>query len=352
MAERIDIDGAVGEGGGQILRTSLALSLVTGRPFRIERIRAGRQKPGLLRQHLTAVQAATAIGGATVAGAELGSRTLDFTPSRVRGGEHRFAVGTAGSATLVLQAVLPALLVAGEATRVEIAGGTHNPYAPPFDFLAKSFVPLLRRMGASIELTLEAHGFYPAGGGRFTVAIEPSRALSPLTLLDRGEVTLLVRGVVASLPDKIAKREISVAGKRLGVDRTRWRVESIESSPGPGNVLMIEAASAEVTEVVTSFGMKGVTAERVASDACDEVEAYLAAGVPVGTYLADQLLLPLALAGGAFRTLAPSAHTTTNVDVIRRFLHVPIGIEHEGGPAYRITVGDAAQDRRSERSPS
>jgi RNA 3'-terminal phosphate cyclase (ATP) len=163
MTDWITIDGSEGEGGGQILRTALALALVTGRPFRIERIRAARKKPGLLRQHLTAVHAAVAVSSARVSGAELGSNTLSFEPSRVRGGDYRLAVGTAGSATLVLQAVLPALLITSESSRLTLEGGTHIPNAPPFDFLVKTFLPILRRMGACVDVRLEAHGFYPEG---------------------------------------------------------------------------------------------------------------------------------------------------------------------------------------------
>src|SRR5688572_7099138 len=162
----IRIDGSVGEGGGQILRTALSLSLATGTPFQIENIRAGRKNAGLLRQHLTAVLAAAEIGSAETAGASLGSTALTFTPKSVRGGEFRFAVGTAGSATLVFQTILPALLLAGTPSRVEIEGGTHNMAAPPFDFLKRTFLPVLRRMGANISLELKRYGFYPAGGGR------------------------------------------------------------------------------------------------------------------------------------------------------------------------------------------
>ena len=171
----LTIDGSEGEGGGQILRTSLALSLVTGRPFRMERIRAKGQKPGLLRQHLTAVEAAKTVGCGEVVGAEMNSQTLEFRPGSVTPGNYRFAVGTAGSATLVLQTVLPALLTASGRSTLTLEGGTHNPLAPPFDFLARSFMPLIHRMGPSVELELRNPGFYPAGGGRFHARIEPVR---------------------------------------------------------------------------------------------------------------------------------------------------------------------------------
>jgi RNA 3'-terminal phosphate cyclase (ATP) len=348
MADWITIDGSEGEGGGQILRTAIALSLVTGRPFRIERIRAGRKKPGLLRQHLTAVQAAIEMSGARASGAELGSHTMSFEPSHVRGGAYRLAVGTAGSATLVLQAVLPALLMARESSRLTLEGGTHNPCAPPFDFLAKTFLPILRRMGASVDVNLETYGFYPAGGGRFMVAIEPCPKLGRLSILERGETSVHARALVASLGENIAKRELSVVRARLGIERALCRIETVDASVGPGNVLMITIEDQFVSEVVTGFGVKGVSAEKVAEDACDEAQAYLTAAVPVGLHLADQLLIPMALAGGGtFRTLKPTAHTMTNADVIRRFLDVTVAVEHEGKNVYRVNVGSASKGRDS-----
>jgi RNA 3'-terminal phosphate cyclase (ATP) len=343
MTNDIIIDGAAGEGGGQLLRTSLALSVVSGRPFRIERIRAARPKPGLLRQHLTAVQAAAAVGGARVTGAELGSRELRFEPSTVRGGDYRFAVGTAGSATLVFQTIFPALLHAKAPSRLILEGGTHNPFAPTFEFLAKTFLPVLQRMGASVSARLDAYGFYPAGGGRFVAEIEPSGRLRPLTLLERGATRVSARALVASLPETIAKRELTVVRERLGLERLACRPIAVEGSRGPGNVVTITIESDEVTEIVTGFGVKGVAAEKVASDTCDEAVAYLSVNVPVGIHLADQLLLPMALGGGGtFRTLKPTLHTETNADVIRRFLRAAIDIEHEAAGAHRITVGATA----------
>jgi len=339
MTQPIHIDGSEGEGGGQILRTALALSLVTGRPFRIDGIRAGRKKPGLLRQHLTAVHAATTVSSARVDGDAIGSQSLSFEPGAVRGGDYRFSVGTAGSATLVAQTVLPGLLFAKERSRLTLEGGTHNPAAPPFDFLAKTFVPIVRRMGASIELRLEAHGFYPAGGGRFIVEIEPCDRLDRIALTTRGPVRVHARALVASLPTKIAQRELVLVRERLSLERADCWAVDIDDSIGPGNVVMIVVDSDEVTEIVTGFGLKNVTAEKVASDACDEAETYLSAGVPVGEHLADQLLIPMALAhGGEFRTLMPTAHLRTNAAVIQRFLDVSIGIDHESDHAYRISI--------------
>jgi RNA 3'-terminal phosphate cyclase (ATP) len=340
MSDMIAIDGAAGEGGGQILRTSLALSLVTSRPFRIERIRAGRNKPGLLRQHLTAVNAAVAMSGARVSGAELGSQSLSFAPGRPRGGEYRLAIGTAGSTTLVLQAVLPALLRADEPTRLILEGGTHNPSAPPFDFLARTFLPLLARMGAHVTATLDAPGFYPAGGGRIIVDVEPRGSLRPLRLLERGPVRVHARALLAALPEAIGKRELSVVRERLGLERSMTRIEHIDGSIGPGNAVVIVIESHSVIEVVTSFGEKGVSAEAVAAAACEEAWRYLRAEVPVGTHLADQLLLPLALAGcGTFRTLTPTEHTMTNAEVIQRFLDVPITFASLSDEVTEVSVG-------------
>src|SRR5688572_26992248 len=340
MSTWVTIDGSEGEGGGQLLRTALSLSLVTGLPFRIERIRAGRRKPGLLRQHLTAVDAAARVGRARVTGAELGSQSLSFEPSEIQPGEYEFAVGTAGSATLVFQTVLPALLRAPAPSRVTVEGGTHNPLAPPFDFLARTLLPILECMGASVDARLERCGFYPAGGGRMTFGIVPCPALRPLTLLHRGSTRVHARGLVASLPESIAKREMSIVRGRLGLERHLCRIETVDDCVGPGNVLLIIIEGESITEVVTGFGIKGVSAEKVASDACDEAERYLRSDVPVGGHLADQLLIPMALAGaGSFRTLTPTPHTLTNASVIQRFLEVPIAMDPETPGVCRITVG-------------
>lgn len=325
----ITIDGSRGEGGGQVLRTSLGLSLVTGTPFTIEKIRAGRKKPGLMRQHLTAVNAATEVGGAEVEGAALNSRSLVFRPKGIRAGSYRFAVGTAGSATLVLQTVLPALLVADGPSELVLEGGTHNPFAPPFDFLQKAFLPILSKMGAKVTAMLEAPGFYPAGGGRFTVKIEPTGKLKPFELMERGEI-VAKRAVarVAQIPENIAHREIKTVGSKLGWIKDDLSVEVVDNSRGPGNIVVIEIESVNVTEVFTGFGEKGVKAEHVARKAVDEARKYLAADVPVGPYLADQLLIPMAMAGGGrFRTMKLTRHTETNIEMVQRFLEVGIEVD-------------------------
>ncbi|MEZ4528753.1 MAG: RNA 3'-terminal phosphate cyclase, partial [Desulfobacterales bacterium] len=212
----ISIDGSFGEGGGQILRTSLALSLLTGKAFEIRNIRSGRKKPGLMHQHLTALKAAQKIGNADVRGGQLGSGTVIFVPGRVQPGYWHFSVGTAGSCTLVLQTVLPVLLTAGGESELLLEGGTHNPFAPPFDFLARTFLPLLNRMGPEVTATLFRPGFYPAGGGKFRVSVRPCQKLTHLHLTERGEIlSRSARAIVAKLPLHIARRELGVIEKKL-----------------------------------------------------------------------------------------------------------------------------------------
>jgi RNA 3'-terminal phosphate cyclase (ATP) len=337
----ISIDGSFGEGGGQILRTALGLSLLTGQPFRIEKIRAGRRNPGLLRQHLTAVKAAAKIGQAEVAGANLGSTQVTFTPGRIAPGHYQFAVGTAGSATLVLQSVLPALLISddqGQQTHLTLEGGTHNPFAPPFDFLAKAFLPLLDRMGARVEARLERYGFYPAGGGRFEIAVTPAKRLEPVELNERGKILdRRATALVAHLPRNIAERELGVVHRKLSWPREWLKAESTANSPGPGNIVTLEIESENVTEVFTGFGERGVAAEAVADQAVVAARRYLASDVAVGEYLADQLLLPMALArGGSFTTVPPSRHTTTNIEIIRKFLDVEIRAEQMTNRSWKI----------------
>lgn len=330
----IVIDGSAGEGGGQVLRTSLALSMVTGTAFRIERIRAGRKKPGLLNQHLTGLRAAAEISGATVRGAELGSRELEFTPGLIPGGEYTFSVGTAGSAGLVFQTVFPALLSAAAPSRVTFEGGTHNSAAPPFDFLDRAFLPLARRMGAGITARLERPGFYPAGGGRFTVEVAPSR-LSPLTLLERGDVRRLSATIYLSrLPSHVADRERRALEERL--ELAEVEVVTPAHAVGPGNAVVVEVESEHVTEVFTGFGERGLRAEQVAEGVAREVEAYLTSGLPVGEHLADQLILLLALAGGgSFRTGPLSGHARTQLETIARFLEVQVEARAETEDSWR-----------------
>ena len=337
----VNIDGAVGEGGGQILRTSLALSLVTGRPFRLVNIRAHRTKPGLLRQHLTAVRAAVGISDAACDGAEIGSGELVFRPGAVRAGDYHFAIGTAGSTTLVLQTILPALALAGGPSRVVLEGGTHNPLAPPFDFLVRTFLPVFNRFGPTVRSTLLRAGFYPAGGGRMEVNIAPTDRLRPVELLARGtDGGRRVIAHVAGVPPGAAERAFEQADKRLRWGRAVCEIIEHPAERGQGFVLIGEVASEVHTEAFTSFGERGLRAEAVADRMVEQVRSYLAAGLPVGEHMADQFLLPMALAaGGAFRTAGLSPHARTNIEVIEAFLSVRFQITAIESGGIEVSVG-------------
>lgn len=328
----IEIDGAEGEGGGQVVRTALALSLVTGQAFRVENIRAGRPKPGLMRQHLTAVEAACAIGGARCEELHVGATTLTFHPGRVTPGEYRFAVGTAGSTGLALQTVLPPLMLANMPSRLVIEGGTHNIHAPPFDFLARAFLPVIARMGPGITARLIRPGFYPAGGGRIEVEVEPVAKLTPVEVVERGAlVTVEARALVAALDGDIAERELAAVERVLGWPAEARQHVRLPDEHGPGNILLLEARFEHATEIVSGFGQLGVSATHVGEQAAERMRGFLAQGASVGPYLADQLLIPMALAGaGAFSTVRPTPHTRTCAEVIRRFLDVRIATESHG----------------------
>ncbi|NYT42275.1 RNA 3'-terminal phosphate cyclase [Sphingomonas sp. R-74633] len=317
----IIIDGSEGEGGGQIVRNACALSLATGKPFRITNVRGKREKPGLMRQHVTAIEAACAIGGAICEGVAVGSSEIAFTPGRVVAGEYHFAVGSAGSTGLVFQTVLMPLLLTGGRSRLVLEGGTHNMLAPPFDFIARAFVPVLRRMGARIELRLIRHGFYPRGGGRIEVEIEPG-TLTPIDCIDRGApLSVSATALVAGLAYEIGKREIETVRKLLpDWPEDAFAVRQLPEEQGPGNALLLEAEFEHATEIVTGFGKLGVSAESLAKTAAQRMAGFLESDAFAGPYLADQLLLPFALTGGgSFTTVKPSQHARTAADIIERF---------------------------------
>ncbi len=356
MSSPVDIDGSRGEGGGQILRTSLALSLITGRPMTMRNIRANRAKPGLRRQHAACVDAAVQLCGGTVHGGKVDSRYLELTPGLVRGGELAIDIGSAGSTTLVVQTILIPAIAGGHALRATIRGGTHNPMAPPFEFLDRVFLPQLRAMGADVTLALDKHGFAVGGGGgiatgswgeahpamdgplgHLTLAIGASK-LRPIELLEAGAVVRRHATVVLSrLPTHIGDRELAVVRGRLAEPLTT-EVKEVQGS-GPANLLMIEIEREHGHELITTFGEKGVRAELVATRACDDASAYIDANVPVGEHLADQLVLPLAVAGGGrFRCAPLSLHATTNIETIGLFLDIPIRVDPDGSSVI-VSVG-------------
>ncbi len=346
-SEPIRLDGSQGEGGGQILRTALALAAVTGRGVQLENIRARRKNPGLARQHLCAVQAVAQVCRAQVRGAELRSQWLEFIPDRPAAGEYRFDIGTAGSTTLVLQTVLPPLLMAQGASLVEISGGTHNPMAPPFEFLKETFAPALARTVGRLELELLRPGFYPAGGGRIRARIEPTAPGPGIQWTEpvRPRV-VLAQVLLARLPRHIAARELAVLRRELKLEEGQQEILARDDA-GPGNAVLVHVQAGPVREVFAGFGQRGKPAPRVAAEVVRQVQRFLQAGVPVGPHLADQLLLPLALLGrGAFLTVRPTPHTRTNADVIRRFLPVEFAFREHASRRWLVQVarrGESSQ---------
>jgi RNA 3'-terminal phosphate cyclase (ATP) len=336
------IDGSKGEGGGQILRTSLALSCITGKPLRIENIRAARRNPGLARQHLVCVQAACEISKGRCEGDALRSQVLDFQPEPVRSGDYHFDIGSAGSASLVAQTILPALFLAYKPSRVTVTGGTHNPWAPPFDFLKETFLPAISTAGFPGHCKLIKHGFYPAGGGKMTFRIEPGQQPPTPIELCAGddELQIHARIYTAKLPAHIAGRQEKLL-LDSGLDIAN--VEHIEAadSEGPGNCIMIRLLGADRTTVFTAFGQKGKSSKKVVAEAVTQAKRFLANAAAIDPHLADQLLIYMAVsAAGAFTTSELSNHLLTNIEVIKQFLPVEFKtVENKG--KYRVSCQSA-----------
>ncbi|MCX7872451.1 MAG: RNA 3'-terminal phosphate cyclase [Verrucomicrobiae bacterium] len=335
----LEIDGSYGEGGGQILRSALTLSIVTGKPFKIVNIRARRENPGLQPQHLAAVNAAAQICMAETAGTQKGSQTLEFHPKNPVAGEYHFSTGTAGSATLVLQTILMPLILAGGESAIIIEGGTHNPMAPPYDFIAATYLPLINKLGAGVKIKLDRHGFYPAGGGKIRVVIKSTQFGGQLELTERGRLlSIRAVSVLANLPDHIAERELKILKRQLGLDHNKCEFHPVKAY-SPGNVAMVFVEYSNLTTVFTSFGKLGLRAETVAHDLAKKVNNYLENEAPVDEHLADQLLLSMALAnGGKFATCSLSEHTKTNIWLIQQFLPATIKSEPLNNRAFLISI--------------
>jgi len=333
----IQIDGSVGEGGGQILRTALSLSLLTGQAFHLTNIRAGRKKAGLMRQHLVCVQAAKQIGHAVVEGDHLHSTELRFNPHTVQAGHYHFPIGSAGSTMLVLQTLLPVLIMQEQPSTLRLEGGTHNPMAPTVDFIQRGFLPVLAKLGISVKLNCVQAGFFPVGGGVIEVEIQPWQQRKALHLLDRGElIAVNAYAGVQRLEQHIAERELATLKQLLTIqDSSLLDVAGC----GQGNTALVEVVSAQHTEVFTILGETGRTAEQVAKRLAGLVKRYLHHSGAVDEYLADQLLLPLALGvGGAYSCRVISEHTRTQALMIQRFLPVQIEMIEQLDQSFKIVV--------------
>jgi len=336
-----------------VLRTSLTLSVITGRPMRIEHIRAGREEPGLRPQHLTAVQAAAAICGARVEGAEPGSQALTFAPGGpARPGHYIFDVtqaaraGSAGSVSLVLQTVLLPLALAGGDSHLTLRGGTHVPWAPSVFYLEHVFLPQMASIGVQAVLELKQWGFYPAGGGEVEVQIAGRAGpLRPVTLVTRGPLRRVwgvaaVMNLPAHIPQRMADRarnvltDAGLPGPLVALEPRRLH------GAGPGAGLFLCATYEGARAGFTAYGRKGLPAERVAEEACQELLLYHQSNAPADPYLADQLVLPAVLAAGESRiyTARVLQHLLTNVWVVRNFLRREVIIEGEPGSPGTLIV--------------
>ena len=344
--ELVPLDGAEGEGGGQILRAALTLAAVTGQGFRVERIRARRLRPGLRPQHLAAVRAAGLACGAELHGAFDGSPDLRFLPGQAASGEFRFDIGTAGAATLVLQTVLPILATAGEASRIEVIGGTHVPRSPSYHFLARHWSHAVEGLGLAAPLRLARAGFYPRGGGEIRAQVRPWTRPAALDLSKRGAL-VAIRGVAgqARVRGDVAERAVEAARARLWEARrleTEWEVVELESD-SPGAFLQVEAVFENGRAAFGLLGERGLRAERLGERAARRVLRFLDDDdAVVDPWLADQLAVPMALAGGGGRlvTSEVTPHLETVAGVVRAF-----GIEahtfgRPGGPGG-LEVGRA-----------
>jgi RNA 3'-phosphate cyclase len=338
----IEIDGSMGEGGGQILRSALALSILTGKAMRMRNIRASRPKTGLRPQHLAAVKAAVKISGGTTEGAELGATRLVFEPREVRSGRYSFDIGTAGSTCLLLQTVLIPLAMSKGRSSLLLSGGTHVPYSPCFHYLDLHWLEFMRRIGFNAELTLEQAGFYPQGGGSLRATIRPAKGLNPLDITSRG-ILRKIEGIsgVANLDSEIATRQKHQALRRLDQHIKGSKIKSIDlASPGKGTFLLLRADFERSQCCYFALGAPGKRAEIVADEAVNALEEFLESDGALDQYLVDQLLLPLSLASGPsyLRTSRITQHLITNMQIVRQFLPVTMEIEGELGKSGIIRI--------------
>jgi RNA 3'-terminal phosphate cyclase (ATP) len=344
MTDLLEIDGSTGEGGGQVLRSSLSLSIMTGKPIRVSGIRANRDRPGLRPQHLMALRSAACISKAIVSGDRVGSTDITFKPGPAVPGNYLFDIGTAGATSLVMQTLLLPLALADGSSTLTIHGGTHVPWSPCFHYLDWSWRPLLNRIGIAFELELQMAGFYPQGGGQIAAQIPGGSRIHGLRLCQRGRL-LGIRGIsaIADLPREIAERQQNQALKRLNeLPATPECVIDIASLPtrSKGTLLVLLAEFEQGRACFFALGARGKRAETVADEAVDALVDFLATDATVDQHIADQLLLPLALADSRseFITSRVTGHLMTNAGVIRQFLQVDIRIDAACGAPSRVAI--------------
>jgi RNA 3'-terminal phosphate cyclase (ATP) len=365
----LTIDGSHGEGGGQVLRSALSLSLLTGQAICIEHIRARRPKPGLQAQHLAGVRAASQVGAATVEGDTFGSPTLSFAPQGMFPGQYVWDVaeerGSAGAATLVLQTVLLPLAVMFQvpgskfhvpgyaqhgtrttphgSSRLTVLGGTHVPWSPPYHYVEQVYLPTLARLGLQASVQIERWGWYPQGGGLVQAQVTGSnQPMAGLNLTERGQLRRLHGlSAVSNLPVSIAERQRARAEGFLRPRGFAPHIELVEApARGPGTVVFLVAEYEQALAGFAALGARGKPAEKVAEEACAQFIAHHQSGAAVDPHLADQLILPLALAAGpsAFTTSQITQHLLTNIWVVEQFLPVRFQVEGQEGEFGRVSV--------------
>ncbi|HEV3387024.1 MAG TPA: RNA 3'-terminal phosphate cyclase [Gemmata sp.] len=340
----IELDGSEGEGGGQILRSALTLSILTGRPFKLINIRANRAKPGLQPQHLMCVRAANTICNGNYKGGSIGSAVLYFEPGSVKPGKYTFSIGTAGATSLVLHTIyLPLALRCELSSEIIITGGTHNQHAPCYHFLETTWAAYLTRLGIKVELEMIRPGFYPRGGGEIRAIIHPCAQVHGLALTNKVEMSTAGGfSAYAGLPGSVGRkqaRRMSVRLKSQGIE-SHIPIEEWEAA-NPGTVAAIIFRQSPVPTLFFGLGEKGKPAEAVADDAADEAIAFRNANCPVDPHSADQLLLPLAFGPDAseYRTSQVTRHLTTNIEIVRKFVAREIGVDAEEGNPGTVRLG-------------
>ncbi|RLI24811.1 MAG: RNA 3'-phosphate cyclase [Candidatus Hecatellales archaeon] len=348
MAGRVEVDGSLLEGGGQILRTSVALSALTGRPARIFNVRAKRNPPGLRLQHLAAIRSVAMLTDAEVEGLEVGSLEVGFNPKTIKGGSFSFDVGSAGSITLILQALAPVAAYAPSPVELEIVGGTNTKWSPPVEYLEEVLLPTLRRMGFEGRVETVRRGFYPQGGGIVKAFFKPVHALKPLEMVSQSRITR-IRGLAYScrLPRHVsermahaARRMLENAGYSLDLEMEVLQHGNSKCSVGPGCgiILIAEFENGDIM-AADSLGEKGKPAEKVGREAAESLLSQIGTGAPVDTHLADQLIVWMALAEGVSKIRAAklSLHTLTAIEVCKTFMEADFHVEGGLGETATIT---------------
>ncbi len=350
----LEIDGAYGEGGGQILRSALALSAILQQPIKVKDIRAGRRNPGLAAQHLTGVNAVADITEAEVKGAEIGSQELTFIPHALKAGDYVFDVAanrpSAGAISLVFQAIALPLAFADATSTVTLRGGTHVSWSPTIHYIQEIFLPHAALFGFQAKISLNKWGWYPKGGGEAVVEIQPiSRneedekpVLRHIQLLERGEL-LKIRGISASsnLPQHVAQRQRQQSMRRLRDVSAKITIELMNAPAiGQGTLVFLKAIFENTSVGFSSLGERGKRAEKVADEVCQELKGFLSTNAAIDRYLADQLipLMALSESPAAFRTSKITAHLTTNIWVAEQFLPVKFQVDGEEGEPGEVSV--------------